>query len=136
MTGIRTLFASAALSAFGILALGAFATPALADNVRVQSGLICDTIEHATRVSELVEGNDFGQAIIAVNLEAAKPAACGFMAVAYTDAEQTHDVRAENGVQLFRIIRITVVGVPGPNGLKKVAPVTRFVLAPALSIEA
>lgn len=134
MIGIRAFFTSAALSA--ALALGVLASPAFADEVQIRSGLICDTFEHAARVSELVQDGDFKDAITTVNLEAAKPAACAFMVVAYTDAEQTHDVRAENGVQLFRIIRITVVGVREPGGVRRVAPVTRFVLAPGKSVEA
>ena len=124
------------LSALTALTLGAIASPALADNVRVQSGVLCDTAEQAARLSELVRQGNLRDAIVKVNLEASKPTACGVAAVAYTDSEQVGEIRAENGVQLFRIIRVTVVGVKGPDGIKRVAAVEQFALAPARSFEA
>lgn len=132
MTRMTALFTAAALS------LGALALPAHAEeqNYRVQSGLLCDTAAQAARLSQLAQGGDFKAAIMKVNVEAAKPMACGYAQVAYTDEEVFAVLRASNGVMLFRIIQITVVGFKKGDGLQPVKPMTQFVLAPAISQEA
>mgnify|MGYP001015033727 CR=1 FL=1 len=126
-----------ACAATAALALAAIASPrAEAMNIQLQSGLICDTAAQAARVSELAGAGDVRLAILKVNLEAAKPTACGYAQVAFTNPEEIETVRAPNGVRLFRIVRITVIGVNQGAGLKPVAPMTQFALAEPESEEA
>ena len=133
MTRMTQIFAAAALVAAAASAAPAFAQ---SPNIQVQTGLICDTAEQAMRVGELARKGDFGSALTTVNLEAAKPSACGVASVAFIADEEVAEVSADNGVKLHRIIRITVVGIKGPGGMQPVKPLTQFALAPSKSVEA
>ena len=63
------------------------------EELKIGSGIICDTQEQALRIVALRnEGSEMPHAVLAVNTEAANPNACGPAMVAVS---QTEDIRKE-----------------------------------------
>jgi len=91
--------------------------------VEIATVPVCDTQEQVQRYIALYNG-DSESAISAVNAEVSDPAACGMASVAYVRGPQ---IGTRHGRDMaFDIVRILVVGVSTPNGIRAVKPAAYF----------
>ena len=87
------------------------------------TALLCDTQRQVERYVELFNGKE-QSAINAVNEEEQNPTACAFQTVAFMRGPDLETAR--NKESAFQIVRILVVGVETPSGLRSTRPSAYF----------
>jgi hypothetical protein len=92
-------------------------------DVEVGDTLLCDTQEQAERYIAHFNG-DTEAAVSAVNREEGDPSACTLMSAAFVRGPNV--AAASQGNMGFRIVRILVLGVAGPEGFRAVTPAPYF----------
>jgi hypothetical protein len=85
--------------------------------------LVCDTQEQVERYIALYQG-DQDAAVRAVNQEQSDPRACGVVNASFVKGP--HIAAASRANMAFEILRILVVGIDGPFGLRPVNPAAYF----------
>jgi hypothetical protein len=103
-----------------------FGYSASAADIKVGSGLICDTKEQAQRYVALLK-DDPDDALTAVNAEAKKEDACAVTAIAYVAGDMGETARSDQG-DAYRVLHILVLGVVTPIGVQKVTPFPQFTI--------
>ena len=98
-------------------------SPARAQEYEHGTALLCDTQRQVERYVELVNGKE-QSAIDAVNAEEQNPTACVFETVAFMRGRELGTAR--NKESAFQIVRILVVGVETPSGLRSTRPSAYF----------
>ena len=93
--------------------------------IETESGVICDTREHAQRLALLLD-NDPQAAIRTVNAEAHDATACALATVAYVRGAKAGTARSKAGT--FEIVEVLVVGVETRRGLTQASPALFFTL--------
>jgi hypothetical protein len=94
-------------------------------DIEVGDTLVCDTQEQAERYIAHFKG-DAEAAVRAVNREESDPSACGVVSAAFMRGSNVAAV--SQGNMAFRIVRILVLGVDGPDGLRAVEPAPYFTI--------
>jgi hypothetical protein len=105
-----------------LLSLTAF-SPARAQEYEHGTALLCDTQSQVERYVALFKGEE-QSAINAVNTEEKDPTACALETVAFMRGPELGTAR--NKEDAFQIVRILVVGVETPSGLRSVRPSAYF----------
>jgi hypothetical protein len=116
-----SLCRSAAISA-AVLA----ATPAIAGDIAIGRGIICDTQEQMERYIAVFKG-DAKLALTTVNAEAKKEDACSMAAIAFLAGETAATARNNDG-EAYRVLKILVLGVVTNLGVQQVAPFPQFTI--------
>ena len=98
-------------------------SPARAQEYEHGTALLCDTQRQVERYVELFNGKE-QSAINAVNEEEKNPTACAFQTVAFMRGPDLGTAR--NKESAFQIVRILVVGVETPSGLRSTRPSAYF----------
>jgi len=98
-------------------------SPARAQEYEHGTALLCDTQRQVERYVALFDGEE-KSAISAVNTEEQNPTACALETVAFMRGPQLGTVR--NKESAFQMVRILVVGVETPSGLRSVRPSAYF----------
>jgi hypothetical protein len=114
------------LSRLALLALPLLAfpgSPALAQEVELGTGLICDTREQVERFVSLYDGDALSTAN-SVNAAERNPTACAVKAMAYVRGRQL--ATARNKDMAFQIVPILVLGVVTEAGVESVKPAKFF----------
>ena len=106
----------------GLLSL-LLCNPASAHEYEYGTALLCDSQNQVERYVSLFKGEQ-QSTIDAVNTEAHDPNACGLATVAYMRGPEL--AMARNKENAFQIVRILVVGVNTPTGLRPVQPAAYF----------
>ena len=104
-----------------------FCAPALAEEVQVGSGPVCDTQKQAERLASLL-GDSVRSAVMAANAEERDPTACKIADVAYLRGSRIATVRRKDVT--YEIVEILVLGVVTPAGVQQTAPAVHFSLFP------
>ena len=99
-------------------------SPAHAQEYEHGTALLCDTQRQVERYVELFNGKEEESAINAVNAEEQNPTACVFETVAFMRGPELGTAR--NKESAFQIVRILVVGVETPSGLRSTRPSAYF----------
>ena len=94
-------------------------------DIEVGDILVCATQEQAERYIAHFKG-DPDAAVRAVNREESDPSACGVVSAAFMRGSNVAAV--SQGNMAFRIVRILVLGVDGPDGLRAVEPAPYFTI--------
>ena len=97
--------------------------PAHAQEYEHGTALLCDTQRQVERYVELFNGKE-QSAINTVNAEEQNPTACVFETVAFMRGRELGTAR--NKESAFQIVRILVVGVETPSGLRSTRPSAYF----------
>jgi len=97
--------------------------PAQAADVQVGTGLVCDTAQQVEQFIALYDG-DAEAAVEAVNAEERNPTACALAAIVYVPGPPLATARKR--VTMFQIVRVLVIGVVTPNGVRAVEPAYFF----------
>jgi hypothetical protein len=105
-----------------LLSLIAF-SPARAQEYERGTALLCDNQRLVERYVALFNGEE-ESAINAVNTEEQNPNACGLATVAFMRGPDLGTAR--NKESAFQIVRVLVVGVETPSGLRAVRPSAYF----------
>jgi hypothetical protein len=92
-------------------------------DIEVGDTLVCETQEQAERYIAHLKG-DPEAAIRTVNREESDPSACGVVSAAFIRGPNVAAV--SQGNMAFQIVRILVLGVDGPDGLRPVEPAPYF----------
>jgi hypothetical protein len=92
-------------------------------DIEVGDTLVCGTQEQAERYIAHFKG-DPEAAIRTVNREESDPSACGVVSAAFIRGPNVAAV--SQGNMAFRIVRILVLAVDGPDGLRAVEPAPYF----------
>jgi hypothetical protein len=87
------------------------------------TALLCDTQRQVERYVALFNGEE-QSAINAVNIEEQKPNACELATVAFVRGPDLGTAR--NKESAFQVVRILVVGIETPSGLRLVRPSAYF----------
>ena len=98
-------------------------SPARAQEYEHGTALLCDTQRQVERYVELFNGKE-QSAINAVNEEEQNPTACAVQTVAFMRGPDLGTAR--NKESAFQIVRILVVGVETPSGLRSTRPSAYF----------
>jgi hypothetical protein len=98
-------------------------SPARAQEYERGTALLCDTQRQVERYVALFNGEE-QSAINAVNTEEKNPTACALETVAFMRGPELGTAR--NKENAFHIVRILVVGVETPSGLRSVRPSAYF----------
>ena len=98
-------------------------SPARAQEYEHGTALLCDTQRQVERYVELFNGKE-QSAINAVNEEEQNPTACAFQTVAFMRGPDLGTAR--NKESAFQIVRILVLGVETPSGLRSTRPSAYF----------
>ena len=98
-------------------------SPARAQEYEHGTALLCDTQRQAERYVELFNEEE-QSAINAVNAEEQNPTACVFETVTFVRGKELGTAR--NKESAFQIVRILVVGVETPSGLRSTRPSAYF----------
>ena len=98
-------------------------SPARAQEYEHGAALLCDTQRQVERYVELFDGKE-QSAINAVNTEEQNPTACVLETVAFMRGRELGTARNEESA--FQVIRILVVGVETPSGLRSIPPAAYF----------
>jgi hypothetical protein len=98
-------------------------SPARAQEYEHGTALLCDTQSQVERYVALFKGEE-QSAINAVNTEEKDPTACALETVAFMRGPELGTAR--NKEDAFQIVRILVVGVETPSGLRSVRPSAYF----------
>jgi hypothetical protein len=101
---------------------------AYASDIRLGTGLLCDTQQQAERFAALYDG-DAPMAIQTVNAEEHDPTACGLVTMAYLPGPPVSTARTKD--LAFQIIQVLVIAVVTENGIRSVEP-THFFSAVAV----
>jgi hypothetical protein len=97
--------------------------PAQAQEYEHGTALLCDSQKQVERYVALFKGEE--QATIeAVNSEEKDPNACGLASVAYVRGPELGTARNKDSA--FQIVRILVIGVDTPQGVRPVTPTPYF----------
>ena len=103
--------ALALLAAVSMSSAGLAATVSSQDDdpqqVRIGTGVICDTQDEVAHFVQLMGENDPHGALIAVNRQVANPAACGLATVAFRTGKKIGEVRPSKGA--FSIMEIEIL---------------------------
>jgi hypothetical protein len=94
-------------------------------NIEVDDILVCATQEQAERYIAHFKG-DPEAAIRAVNREESDPSSCGVVSAAFMRGPNVAAV--SQGNMAFQIVRVLVLGVDGPDGLRAVKPAPYFTI--------
>src|SRR6202035_266436 len=97
--------------------------PAQAQEYEHGTALLCDSQKQVERYVALFKGKE-QSTIDEVNTEEKDPTACGLATVAYVRGPDLGTAR--NNESAFQIVRILVVAVEMPDGLRPVQPVPYF----------
>jgi hypothetical protein len=92
-------------------------------DIEVGDTVMCETQEQAERYIAHFKGDEEA-AVRAVNREESDPSACGLMNAAFMRGPNVAAI--SRGNMGFRIVRILVLGVAGPEGFRAVAPAPYF----------
>jgi hypothetical protein len=98
-------------------------SPARAQEYEHGTALLCDTQRQVERYVELFNGKE-QSAINAVNAEEQNPTACALETVAFMRGPDFETAR--NKESAFQIVRILVVAVETPSGLRSTRPSAYF----------
>ena len=98
-------------------------SPARAQEYEHGTALLCDTQRQVERYVELVKGEQ-QTAISAVNSEEQNPAACVLETVAFVRGKELG--MARNRESAYQVVRILVLGIETPSGLRPVRPSAYF----------
>jgi hypothetical protein len=98
-------------------------SPARAQEYEHGTALLCDSQKQVERYVALFRGEE-QSAVDLVNTEAQDPTACGLATVAFMRGPQLG--MARNKDNAFQIVRILVVGIETPAGLRPVKPAAYF----------
>ena len=98
-------------------------SPARAHEYEHGTALLCDTQRQVERYVALFSGEE-QSAINAVNTEEQNPTACALTTVAFMRGPEIGTAR--NKESAFQIVRLLVVGVETPSGLRSVRPSAYF----------
>lgn len=99
--------------------------PAVAQEVEVGTGVVCDTSEQVSAfVKHMNEGKTSEVAVDAINSEAAN--ACGILPVAYIRGDKVGTVRTKSGKA--DIVSIIIVGVFDGTRWIRAQPIPQFTL--------
>lgn len=98
-------------------------SPARAQEYEHATALLCDSQEQVERYVALFKGDE-KPAIEAVNAEQHDPNACGLASVAFVRGPGLGTAR--NKESAFQIVRVLVVGIETPDGLRPVRPSAYF----------
>jgi hypothetical protein len=107
---------------FALLAL-LICSPARAEEYEHGTALICDNQRQVERYVALYKGEEQA-AIDAVNAEEHDPTACALATVAFMRGPGIGTARNKDNA--FQIVRILVLGVETPDGLRPVKPSAYF----------
>ena len=107
---------------FALLAL-TVCSPARAQEYERGTALLCDTQKQVELYVELVKGGE-QTAINAVNSEEQNPAACVIETVAFVRGKELGTAR--NRESAYQVVRILVLGIETPSGLRSVRPSVYF----------
>jgi hypothetical protein len=97
--------------------------PARAQEYQFGTALLCDSQKQVERYVALFKGEEQLTAD-AVNTEEKNPTACGLATVAFVRGPELGTAR--NKESAFQIVRILVVGVATPEGIRPVQPTPYF----------
>jgi hypothetical protein len=97
--------------------------PAQAQEYEHGTALLCDSQKQVERYVALFKGEE-QSAADAVNTEEQDPNACGLASVAFVRGPNLGTAR--NKESAFQIVRILVVGVDTPDGIRPVTPTPYF----------
>jgi len=103
-------------------ALAGDAVPSASD-IKVGSGLICDTKQQAERFVNLMSDNAsaaIDKALVAVNTEAGQSDACVVATIGFFPGQKVAEIE-KNGA-IVNVIEVLVMAVGTPAGLKIVSP--------------
>ena len=114
-----------------LLSLSVFG-PAHAQEYEHATALLCDTQRQVERYVKLFNGKE-QSAINTVNEEEQNPTACVFETVAFMRGRELGTAR--NKESAFQIVRILVVGVETPSGLRSTRPSAFFSAFKALEYD-
>ena len=98
------------------------ATPS-ANDIKVGSGLICDTKQQAERCVNLMSENAsdaIDKALVAVNTEAGQSDACVVATIGFFPGQKVAEIEKNGGI--VNVIEVLVMAVGTPAGLKMVSP--------------
>ena len=98
-------------------------SPARAQEYEHGTALLCDTQKQVERYVELVKGEE-RTAINAVNSEEQNPVACVLETVAFVRGKELGTAR--NRESAYQVVRILVLGIETPSGLRSVRPSAYF----------
>jgi hypothetical protein len=87
------------------------------------TAVLCDSQKQAERYVALFKGEE-QSTVDAVNNEQKDPSACGLAAVAFVRGPELGTARNKDSA--FQIVRILVVGVDTPEGVRAVQPAAYF----------
>jgi hypothetical protein len=99
--------------------------PAVAQEIEVGNGVICDRGEQAEGYAALFKG-DVDEALTQVNAETKSDTACGVISAAYLRGNNVSKVANEEGT--FIVARILIVGIVTPHGIQSIPPFVQFTL--------
>ena len=97
--------------------------PAQAQDYEHGTALLCDSQKQVERYVALFKGEQ-QSTVDAVNTEEQDPTACGLATVAFMRGPDLGTARNKDSA--FQIVRILVVGVDTPDGLRPVRPTPYF----------
>ena len=97
--------------------------PAQAQDYEHGTALLCDSQKQVERYVALFKGEQ-QSTVDAVNTEEQDPTACGLATVAFMRGPDLGTARNKDST--FQIVRILVVGVDTPDGLRPVRPTPYF----------
>ena len=106
--------------------------PAHAHAYEYGTALLCDSQNQAERYVSLFKGEQ-QSTIDAVNIAEHDPNACGLATVAFMRGPQLG--MARNKDNAFQIVRILVVGIDTPTGLRPVKPAAYFTVFEVLEYD-
>jgi hypothetical protein len=109
----------------GLLLLLLLSAPALADEVQMGRGAVCDTQKQAERLASLM-ADDAEIALQTVNAEEDDATACEYLTVAFVRGSRVGLIRT-NGLTL-EIVEVLVLGVLTASGLQAAEPAVHFSL--------
>ena len=98
-------------------------SPARAQEYEHGTALLCDSQKQVERYVALFQGDE-QSTVDAVNTEVRNPTACGLGTVAFVRGPDLGTAR--NRESAFQIVRILVVGVDTPEGIRPVKPTPYF----------
>jgi hypothetical protein len=98
-------------------------SPARAQEYEHATALLCDSQQQVERYVALYKGEE-KSAIEAVNAEEHDPNACGLASVAFVRGPGLGTARNKDNA--FQIVRVLVVGIETPDGLRPVRPSAYF----------
>jgi len=103
--------------ALAVLATSAVSTAGFAEDasleqmpagqIRVGTGVICDTQDEATNFVRIMSEHDAGAALQQINSQSQQPMACGMATVAFRSGKNMGEIRTAKGS--FNIVEIEII---------------------------